>query len=167
MNIWAACDNGVSGNFSVLDQDGNLLEHFLTPTFKCLNYTKKKKWMRRVDIVELKVKLEKWLKGNEYHFVLERPFVNPKMFSSTISAVRALEATQIVLEMLKIPYEFCDSKEWQKAMLPSGLKKGETKEASDQVVKRLFPKIQLKNPGDGDSILMACYFRKLNLGLLK
>jgi hypothetical protein len=36
----------------------------------------------------------------------------------------------------------------------------ELKTASTEVCKRLFPSIELKKPGDGDSLLIAEYLRK-------
>ena len=46
--------------------------------------------------------------------LLERPMVNPTRFQATASALRALEATLNVVELLKFSYSYCDSKEWQK-----------------------------------------------------
>ena len=59
-------------------------------------------------------------KHNRYAVMasIERPMVNPKRFEATVSALRALEATLIVLESLNIGKEYCDSKGWQKALLP-------------------------------------------------
>lgn len=89
--------------------------------------------------------------------------VNPGRFKATVSALRALEATQIVLEALKVPYQWIDSKEWQKAMLPAGLEKEELKTASTQICKRLFPSVFIKHDGDGDSLLIAEYLRRQNV----
>ena len=64
----------------------------------------------------------------------------------------------IVLEALQIPYAFIDSKEWQKALLPSGLEKLELKRAADDVAKRLFPSLRIVN---SDSVLIAEYCRRM------
>jgi hypothetical protein len=69
-----------------------------------------------------------------------------------------LEATEIVLEELQIPYQFIDSKEWQKVLLPSGLKGDQLKKAALDVAKRLFPKQEIVN---ADSLLIAEYCRRV------
>ena len=90
---------------------------------------------------------------------IERPMVNPMRFAATLSAMRALEATVIFFEGRKIPYSYIDSKEWQKVMLPEGLKgSDELKEASDSICRRLFPDVEVCK-GGGDSLLIAKYMR--------
>lgn len=150
-------DNGVSGSIAVLDEIGRLLVYSPTPVIKCLNYTKTKAWINRID--QNKIKCLLTLREGETKCAIERPMVNPGRFKATVSALRALESTQIALEALKIPYEFLDSKEWQKALLPHGLEKEELKIASNEVCKRKFPSVELKHPGDGDSLLIAEYLR--------
>lgn len=88
--------------------------------------------------------------------------VNPGRFLATASALRACEATLIVIESLKIPYQWIDSKEWQKALLPSGLKGPQLKKASKEIGLRLFPNIQLKHE-DYDGLLIAEYARRQQL----
>lgn len=70
-----------------------------------------------------------------------------------------LKEVYIILEDLGVPYQFIDSKEWQRKMLPSGLHKEELKEASYQVAKRLFPHIIFTKEG-ADSLLIAEYTRR-------
>jgi hypothetical protein len=77
-------------------------------------------------------------------------------WNASVSALRCLEATQILLEALQIPYQFIDSKEWQKALLPSGLVKDQLKTGADQVAKRLYPKATIIN---SDALLIAHYCR--------
>jgi hypothetical protein len=73
--------------------------------------------------------------------------------------VRALEATLIALEEMEWPYSYIDSKEWQKVMLPSGLKGSDLlKKASLDVGKRLFPTLNIKK--DADGLLIAEYMRR-------
>jgi len=85
--------------------------------------------------------------------------VNPGRFNATLSAMRALEAMQIFLEGRRVPYGFIDSKEWQKALLPAGIKGSEElKDAADTVCRRLFPKIAVCK-GGGDSLLIAHYLK--------
>jgi len=161
--VYIGWDNGVSGTIGIVSNDETFNVMFLkTPIFSQQNYTKKKANINRIDTVALTNLL---MHFNENCFVLiERPMVNPGRFKATISAIRALEASQIVLETLKIPYQFIDSKEWQKAMLPSGLKGKELKSASMDIGCRLFPQFtdEIKKHKDADGLLMAEYARRQN-----
>jgi len=159
-------DNGVSGTVAIvyLNDEGRLPIVIKTPIQHCLNYTKTKQWINRIDTIVL----TQWIMFNGISYrgsmqmipqvMIERPMVNPGRFKATTSALRALEATMIVLEHLQLPYEFVDSKEWQKALLPKGLEKEELKEAAVEVAKRLFPNIDTKKDADG---LMIAYYCKL------
>ena len=154
--IYIGIDNGVSGSIGVCCSLNNDMEWYKMPIKKHLKYTKKKAWLNRVDSPKL-IELFRFITGPT-KAILERPMVNPTMFMSSCSALRAFEATLIVLEQFKLPYEYIDSKEWQKAMLPAGLKGKELKEASRQVAQRLFPSLEFK--GDGDGILISEYCRR-------
>jgi len=153
-------DNGVSGSVAILDSAGAVKDFFPTPVFRDLNYTKTKAWVNRVNTMLLSEFLYSY--REDCTTAIERPMVNPGRFKATVSALRALEATLIVLEGNKIPYRFIDSKEWQKEMLPAGLEGPELKEASTMVCKRIFPGVEVKKPGDGDSLLIAEYLRRNN-----
>ena len=158
MKNYLGIDNGVTGSIGIiLDNEYN---YFKTPVKKELSYTKTKQWLNRIDFDILKKDLNIY---NIHLAVIERPMVNPGRFKATMSAMRALEATQIILEQLKIPYQWIDSKEWQKAMLPAGLEKEELKEASLQIGKRLFPNIKWDDFDDADGILIAEYARRKSL----
>ena len=87
--------------------------------------------------------------------------LNPLRWAASISAARAVEATEIVMDQAKLAYQFIDSKEWQKAMLPSGLEGDQLKLASFQVGQRLFPGVNVKK--DADALLMAEYARRKGL----
>jgi hypothetical protein len=88
--------------------------------------------------------------------------VNPMRFLATTSALRALEATLIVIEQLELPYQYIDSKEWQKALLPHGLKREELKKAAIDIAKRLFPQFTNLSSGQADALLIAEYARRIN-----
>ena len=97
---------------------------------------------------------------------LERPMVNPGRFQATASALRAMEATLIVLEMFKLPLQYVDSKQWQKALLPSGIKgPAELKKASMDIGCRMFPHLSeiIKKQGDADGLLIAEWARRSQL----
>ena len=148
-------DNGVTGGITVLDEQGVVKLHIKTPVKKHLNYTKKKAFINRLDATILKPILETY--ASDSFCMIERPMVNPTRFTATISAIRCLEATETILELLEIPYQFIDSREWQRILLPSGLKGDELKFAAEEVAKRLFPKQKILN---ADSLLIAEYCRR-------
>jgi hypothetical protein len=164
MKTFIGIDNGVSGAITIMDEYCNVLLHIKTPVKNCLNYTKKKAFVNRINFQQLKTAL--LIAGDNSFCMIERPMVNPTRFKATISAIRCLEATEILLEELQIPYQFIDSKEWQKALLPSKLIKEELKRAADSVGKRLFPKLKIVN---SDSLLIAEYCRrvKVNNGTIR
>ena len=89
--------------------------------------------------------------------------VNPQRFEATTSALRALEATLIVLESLRIGYEYCDSKGWQKKFLPFISVKdkkeypAKLKQVSLEVGQRMYPDINWDGFKDADGILIARY----------
>jgi len=157
-------DNGVSGTIGIVYNNLSIPASIIkTPTFSCLDYTKSKKNITRIDTEKLKAHLEiVSYKSEIIQIAIERPMVNPGRFVATGSALRALEATLIVIEGMQIPYKFIDSKEWQKKMLPAGLEKAELKSASKGIALRLFPKLNelLKHLPDADGLLIAEYLRK-------
>lgn len=155
-------DNGVTGGVTILSESGAVILHIKTPIKNHLSYTKKKAFVNRINVPQLKTELAK--AGENTFCYIERPLVNPTRFMATVSAVRCLEATEIVLEELQIPYQFLDSKEWQKELLPSGLKGNELKKAADDVANRLFPKLKVVN---SDCLLIAEYCRRKNSNNLK
>ena len=152
-------DNGVSGSIGIITSENGVF-YYPTPIKKCLNYTKAKKWINRVDFTALKEILNKYSATNVFAFI-ERPMVNPMRFAASVSALRAFEAVIILLEECCIGYEVIDSKKWQKELLPTGLVGLELKIASLQVVTKLFPKIELKGFKDGDGLLIAEYCRRM------
>ena len=152
--MFCGIDNGVSGGITILNENGEVVLHEKTPVKRCLNYTKKKAFINRVVINELRETLKK--AGENTYCMIERPMVNPGRFAATISAMRCMEATEIVLEELLIPYQWIDSKEWQKELLPSGLKGDELKVAALQVATRLYPRLKVVN---ADCLLIALHCR--------
>lgn len=163
--IYIGIDNGTTScGIAILipNKEAILLK---TPTKKCLNYQKEVKHITRIDVPALQVTLGEALHDQMMSNVLcivERPMVNPARFNVSLSAVRSFEANLIAIEYHGFPYQYMDSKEWQKAMLPKNLFGSEAlKEASLQVGMRLFPYLKLKK--DADSLLMAEYARRNNL----
>lgn len=156
MKVYIGIDNGVSGTIAVLTDNETIFVK--TPVKKEQDYTKAKKIITRVDVSALKELLAPF--ANDAFILLERPLVNPKMFTSTASALRCHEAELTVIEMLGIPFQFIDSKEWQKALLPKGC--DDTKKASLDIGNRLFPQFrEFKHP-DRDALLIAEYAKRKN-----
>ena len=158
--FWVGIDNGVTGSICVLSKKECI--HFSTPIKKEISYTKKKQFISRIDFKKFLECFSKETSFNNFSdnaiCIIERPMINPGRWKASMSAIRALEATLIAIEALQMPYRYIDSKEWQKALLPSGLKKEELKKTAVDVAKRLFPAIQTK---DADSILIAEYARRM------
>lgn len=175
MKYFIGIDNGISGSIAVLNQDGQVYHFGPTPTFSALSYVKTKARNRtRVDYNALIRLLEAILSqvNDETHIgnrlwtmkaLVERPMINPMRFQASISASASLETTLIALEHFDIPYEYCDSKGWQKMLLPQGLKgSDELKEASRNIGKRLFPN-HCNLHTDCDGLLIAEWARRSNL----
>jgi len=165
MLSFLGCDNGTTGNIGVIAPSETL--YFPMPVKKELNYTKQKQFLHRVDVE----KLFGWMKAlketnSEGCFCLvERPMINPQRWKPSMSAIRCLEATLIVLELLKIPFQYIDSKQWQKELLPKGLKKDELKKASLDIGKRLFPQIDWTKFKDADGLLIAEWGQRKGWGM--
>jgi len=175
MTIYVGIDNGVSGSIGIV---GEKIEPFYykIPVFKHLDYTKKEKWIHRIDYDKLLQFLSIDTLGlKEFVKVfIERPMINPKAFNASLSAIRALEVVLIVLEKLNLSRQYIDSKEWQKEMLPVArktkvTKKGKSiqvidnekvKKISLEVGKRLFPTINFTGFKDADGLLIAEYCRR-------
>lgn len=156
-------DNGVSGTIGVITPTETIF--IQTPVFSQQDYTKAKQNITRVDFKKLVKFLDSLiLKYQEERFMtlLERPMKNPGRFTATISGVRAMEALVNAIEFHNIPMDHIDSKEWQRALLPQGVKGDELKVASKDIGCRLFPEhteLILKHK-DADGILIAEYCRR-------
>lgn len=165
--IYVGIDNGVSGSIGIVGV--SFESSFIkTPIKRELSYQKSKKsYINRIDFKELYNFLaDIESKYDNLFAVIERPMINSSRFKASISAARSLEATLIILELLEIPYEYCDSKQWQKSLLPAGLKgSAEQKSASKDVGLRLFPqhKDLINKHKDADGILIAEWAKRSNL----
>lgn len=169
---WVGGDNGVTGSWGIIiaDYTTGALEtrFFLTPNKKDLSYQKSKTAYRtRLDYPVFHSLLSD-LKNtcDRVTLCLERPMINSTRMTASLSAISCLEATLIALEDLEIPYSYIDSREWQKALLPAGLKgSDEQKKASMDVGCRLFPEHRelIQKHKDADGILIAEYLHRKGL----
>lgn len=154
MKVYIGLDNGVTGTIAIISETTEFIK---IPVKKEQNYTKKKDMVTRLDYARFKAILEPF--SHEPVFLLiERPLVNPQRFKATISAVRCIEAELIAIEELGIPFQYCDSKEWQRELLPKGVE--DTKKASLDIGNRLFPMFKDDKHQDRDSLLIAEYARR-------
>jgi len=158
-------DNGVSGSVGIISPTKK--EFFATPTFSEQDYVKKKTNITRVNCIYLMEVFEAY-KDFTTMVVLERPMVNPTRFAATKSALRALEATLIAIEVYDFSVMYIDSKEWQSVMLPKGTKgTPDLKKASRDIGCRLFPEFKSQilktKKSDADGILICEWARRKNL----
>lgn len=170
--VYFGLDNGVSGSYGIVSVDyatGEVKSTFgLTPAKKELSYQKSKTAYRtRLDYRSFFILLKELKESSDrIIFCMERPMINATRMQASLSAIACLEATLIALEELEIPYSYIDSKEWQKVLLPSGLKgSDEQKKASMDVGCRLFPehKELIQKHKDADGILIAEYLHRKGL----
>ena len=161
--IYVGVDNGVSGSIGIVGDSIEQPEFFHTPIIKEQDYTKGKKIISRLDYSQFMKLLDGYNK-NDIIVIQERPLINPTKFTATISAVRCHEATLIMLEVMGLKHMFIDSKEWQKELLPKGIKGAdEQKKASFDIGNRLFPQFSGFKHKDRDGLLIAEYARRKNL----
>lgn len=159
---WIGIDNGVSGSVGWVLSDGSY-GFEKTPVFETFNYQKKGAKCQRIDtkgLLELLTRIT--AKCQRVRAYLERPMVNPTRFNATASALRAMEATLIVFEQLKLSYEFIDSKQWQKKLTPGIKGAPALKAASLQIGSQLFPDVSSKFRGDADGILIAEWAKRID-----
>lgn len=150
--FYIGIDNGVSGSIGILG--GPLGPRFFrTPVFKDRSYTKDEKHISRVDVKALRDIVQGF--PADTLVLLERPMVNPQRFAASMSAMRALEATLIVLEACDYFIRYVDSKEWQSVQLPKIVGADELKAASLKLGGELYPELKPKFKSDADSLLMA------------
>lgn len=168
--VYVGIDNGVSGSIGIVKQ--NNAQMIVIPTRSELSYTKAKRNITRVNWQGLRqvflehCPLGTWGGRGIVRVLLERPMVNPMRFQATASALRAMEATLVVIEMFKLPLQYVDSRQWQKVMLPSGLKGADQlKKASHDIGMRMFPHLAaiIDKHGDADGLLMAEWGRRMKI----
>ena len=155
-------DNGTTGSLAVYDTNLNLMAMHNVPIKKELSFQKKAKHITRIDYPNLCELLTQLKSGeNDIHCFMERPFTcGSKMINTALISFRCFEAEIIALEECEIGYTVISSKDWQKNLLPKGLKGSkELKKASLDVAKRLYPYLAEKlNLGNADSVLIAHNF---------
>lgn len=160
MKVWIGIDNGISGTVGIIKDNGQY--NFCNiPVFLKTDYQKKSNhYITRLDYVRFKNLLDENIDyGDEVKVLIEYPLVNPKLFKSTISAVRCLESLEIVLEEYGLDYDFIQAREWQKYL---GIK-GDTKIQSANKGIELFSKckVKIEQHGDADGLLIAQYLKEV------
>lgn len=178
-------DNGATGTIACVCADYNYIDFIETPVKESYDYTKDVQKMNRVDTVQLLEWFKKHINFVQAFYktaikiivILERPMVNPQRFKQSGYALRAFEATLIVLEMLKLNYIIIDSKKWQhyffgKDTTQVDLKKASMKKSleilTDYEKENIYGldikgmKQTLEQHKDGDGFLI-CYYAKNKL----
>lgn len=155
-DYYIGIDNGVTGSIAIMSMTGAKI--FRTPTYKVRDYQKEEKYIKRINVRKLLKELEKY-SDKSCKVTIERPMVNPKMFRSSVSALRAFEATILALEFCNLKYEVVDSKDWQKYILPNVKGRDNLKQESLVRGIKLYPELesQIRAIGDADSLLIAEY----------
>lgn len=155
-------DNGVSGTWAIIRSDGELVDWFKTPVFKCLSYAKNGKYLNRIDRVHLYYILKQY-KDKPAKVLMEYPMISPEpqRIHSTFSAAMSFADTWGVVEDLKLPHEFVTAKDWQKVFLPAGTKGSyDIKKATRDLALRWYPKLEIPKSCDGDAVMIAEYGRR-------
>ena len=160
MRNYIGIDNGVSGSIGIIVTTDSRIEAKLykTPIVRRLDYVGFERYLNRIDVVNL----EEMLKGyapEETIVGIERPMVNPMRFRASVSALRALEATLIVVEKLRFPVVYIDSKKWQKELFGKE-KVRDLKLMSLEISRRLFPMVNYDGFKDADGLLIAEYLKR-------
>ena len=159
--IYIGIDNGTSGTIGIVGDD--ISPTFInTPTKKEQNYTKTKQSITRLDWKGFSELVSAYC-DYELVAIMERPLVNPTRFKATTVALRCFEAQLVLVESLGCRIIYVDSKDWQKEMLPKGVKGEDLKKASLDIGNRLFPSFASSKHPDRDGILIAEYARRKNL----
>lgn len=162
--IYIGIDNGTTGTIGIAGDDIEPMIYH-TPVKKEQDYTKAKKQITRLDCKAFIDIINKYaVSAHQVKVVCERPMINPTRWTASMTAIRCWEAQLIILETLGISHQFVDSKEWQKVMLPKGIKgSNEQKKASKDIGKRLFPQLADFKHTDYDGLLIAEYARRTKL----
>ena len=169
--IYIGIDNGPTGSIGVITPDYTKLQR--TIKISQQDFTKKKQNISRLDrtffqffLMEIIGNYPK-ININEIFVAFERPFWNPMLNSqSSKSAIWCLADQLAIIEDLMWPHNVYDSKNWQKGLLPEGIKgTKDLKKASLDIGIRLFPNLEeeIKKQKDADGILLAEWARRNNL----
>lgn len=152
--IFIGQDNGCTGSLGIIES--SVYHFYKTPTISVQNYqTSKETKITRIDFDLFMELISKHSKLGETFALIERPLNNPRLYKASLSAMRALEASLIAFEKLKIPYKFIDSKIWQgKYLNVKGSK--ELKKASKEIGSKLFKDSPTQHD-DYDGLFIAKY----------
>lgn len=165
--LYIGIDNGNTGTIGWIGENTHGMVE--TPVKVEQSYTKKAQKMTRIDHVRL-AELFREVQGDcdpsEVFVILERPMTNNKFGSAVVSAARAFEVTRCLVEQAHFAYEIVDSKQWQKKLLPYGIKGSDNlKAASKDIGLRLFPDLEgvIKKHKDADGLLIATWASREHL----
>lgn len=158
-SAYIGIDNGVTGSICVIDLIESSERIAPIPTFVAPDYQKSGRNITRIDVNRLKEILEPYSKINSL-IGLEKPMVNPNLLLASFSALRALEATLIVIESLKMKYVYIGSKDWQKHFYGKAVS---DKKLFLQIAKRYTRIFDQGDYKDADAFLIAKYMQEKNM----
>lgn len=180
-NIVFGIDNGSTGTVSCIIPYNNYVSFIQTPSRECLDYTKQIQYISRIDYNVFKQWFKNNLKkGNKIYkqqlkpiVILQRPMVNPQRFKQSGHALRAFQATILLLEQLELQYIIIDSKKWQHHFFGKNTSQLDLKKQSLQlgikIIQQICNNSQQKNEGceemkqcirkhgDADGLLICKY----------
>jgi len=159
--IYVGIDNGVTGAIGIIGDNPPRI--FKTPVTLGFDFQKSGKQINRIDWSLLKALFIPY-KGNIAKVAIERPFINPKFFNASVSAIRSFESWILFIEQeLQTGYTVIDSKKWQKKYLPN-VTGPALKKASIEFAMREQPDLLLfgKKIEDADAYWIARYIQSEN-----
>lgn len=167
--VWVGIDNGSTGSLAFMCKKKYLT--FSVPKKKVRHYTKKEKYVHRIDMPALsnmlisrciEVSGGKDIKNCQVRMILEQPFTGAS--SNAFLGQRAFEATLIAIETSGfLPPVIVYSKTWQRVLLGK-VKSKETKIRSKIVGEKLYPGSAVGS--DCDAILLA-HWLKITTEMIK
>lgn len=159
-------DNGVTGSIGVYGTDD--CAYMRKPVVEEQGYQKSKKPMKYPDsgaLFNIIMTYQEKYGTQDMIVVCERPMINPGRFTASVSGAICFATEREVLRDAGVPYMYCDSRDWQRTMLPSGVKGAtELKRASREKGLILFPSLAdiIRKQGDADGILGArCFYERM------
>lgn len=157
-------DNGVTGSIGRVSRGYDSEPVYVpTPTKRDIRGGRKIDWYNLEEVI---FNLLQPVRGGDVWFILERPFKNPGMFSTSIKAecahcntVQAIEAVTDKYGNLfsKMYITTIKPKDWQNELLGKNLTSAQLKERSKELGISLFPELKnaITKQKDADGLLIA------------
>lgn len=160
--VWVGIDNGTTGTIGIIFSRGDYM-FTRVPSKEEINYQRKKvHTITRIHRQNLITLLTGSLAGaSDVRVMIEKPYTQAIASQALTCGHRALEAVLNVVEDLSYPHEIIPASDWQKMLLPAGLKGIQAKRAGVDVCRKLFPQLDWDKIKDADGMLIAEYCRRM------